>query len=76
MAIRKLRQASLAAEDEQEEAATSLVTREVLKRKALEIVAQILVPSDVLCRKQLVKLLKLLLKYLKTCNNLWHLVSY
>jgi len=44
MAIRKLRQASLAAEDEQEEAATSLVTREVLKRKALEIAAQILVP--------------------------------
>jgi len=39
MAIRKLRQATLAAEDEQEEAATSLVTREVLKKKALEIAA-------------------------------------
>jgi len=50
MAIRKLRQASLAVEDEQE-AATSLVTREVLKRKALEIAAQISVTSDVLLQK-------------------------
>ena len=58
MAIRKLRQASLA-EDEQEEAASSLVTREVLKKrgeeapvkKALEIAAQISVPSDVLLQK-------------------------
>jgi len=51
MAIRKLRQASLAAEEEQEEAATSLVTREVLKKKALELVAQISVPADVLLKK-------------------------
>ena len=35
MAIRKLRQASLV-EEEQEEAATSLVTREVLKKRAEE----------------------------------------
>ena len=51
MAIKKLRQASLAAEDDQEEVATSLVTREVLKRKALELAAQILVPADVLLKK-------------------------
>jgi len=59
MAIKKLRQASLAAEKE-EEAATSLVSREILKRKAkeetvvkkaLEIAAQISVPSDVLMQK-------------------------
>jgi len=58
MAIRKLRQASLVAEEE-EEAATSLVTREVLKSKAkeeavkraLEIAAQILVTSEVLLKK-------------------------
>jgi len=58
MAIRKLRQASLAEED-QEEAATSLVTREILKKKAeetavkkaLDIVAQISVPSDVLLQE-------------------------
>jgi len=58
MAIRKLRQASLA-EENQEEAATSLVTREILKKraeeaavkKALEIAAQILVPSDVLLQE-------------------------
>jgi len=55
MAIRKLRQESLA-EEEDEEAATSLVTREVLKKraeeaavkKALEIAAQIIVPSTAL----------------------------
>jgi len=55
MAIRKLRQATLA-EEEDEEAATSLVTREVLKKraeeaavkKALEIAAQITVPSAAL----------------------------
>jgi len=35
MAIKKLRQASLAAEEE-EEATTSLVTREILKQKAKE----------------------------------------
>jgi len=58
MAIRKLRQASLAEED-QEQATTSLVTREVLKKraeeatlkKALEIAAQISVPSDVLLQE-------------------------
>jgi len=58
MAIKKLRQAILAAEEE-EEAATSLVTREVLKKraaeatlkKALEIAAQISVPSDVLLQE-------------------------
>jgi len=58
MAIRKFRQASLAT-DEEEEAATSLVTREILKgkakaaavKKALEIAAQISVPSDVLLQK-------------------------
>jgi len=62
MAIRKLRQASLAEED-QEEAATSLVTREVLKKraeevavkKALEIAAQISVPSDVLLQEAFVE---------------------
>ena len=55
MDIRKLRQASLVEED-QEEAATSLVLREVLKKraeeatlkKALEIVVQMFVPSNVL----------------------------
>ena len=41
MAIRKLWQASLAVEDEQEEATTSLLTREVLKKKELKIAAQI-----------------------------------
>jgi len=51
MAIKKLRQASLAAEVEQEEASTSLVTREVLKKKALELAAQISVPADVLLKK-------------------------
>jgi len=55
MAIRKLRQASLAAEDEPEEAATSLVTREVLKRKALKIDAQIPVPSNVLLQEESIK---------------------
>jgi len=58
MAIRKLRQASLA-EENQEEPATSLVTREILKKraeeaavkKALEIAAQISVPSDVLLQE-------------------------
>jgi len=58
MAIKKLRQASLAVEEE-EEAATSLVTREILKKKAkeaavqkaLEIAAQISVPADVLLKK-------------------------
>jgi len=58
MAIKKLRQASLEAEEE-EEAATSLVTREVLKKraeeatlkKAQEIAAQILVPFDVLLQE-------------------------
>jgi len=58
MAIRKLKQASLAAEEE-EEAATSLVTREILKQKAkeaavqkaLEIAAQISVPANVLLEK-------------------------
>ena len=58
MAIGKLRQASLAAEEE-EEAATSLVTREIVKRKvkeaavkkALELAAQISVPSNVLLQK-------------------------
>jgi len=57
MAIRKLRQASLAEED-QEEAATSLLTKVLKKRaeeatlkKALEIAAQILVPSDVLLQE-------------------------
>jgi len=58
MAIRKLKQASLAAEGE-EEAVTSIVTREILKRKAkeaivkraLKIAAQISVPSDVLLQK-------------------------
>ena len=51
MAIRKLRQASLAAEEEQEEVVTSLVTREVLKKKALDLAAQISVPADVLLKK-------------------------
>ena len=51
MAIKKLRQASLAAEDEQEQATTALVTREVLKKKALELAAQISVPADVLLKK-------------------------
>jgi len=51
MAIRKLRQASLAAEDEPEEEATSLVTKEAAVKKALEIAAQISVPSDVLLQK-------------------------
>ena len=55
MAIRKLRQASLAAEDELEEEATSLVTRKVLKKKALEIVAQISVPSNVLLQEESIK---------------------
>jgi len=58
MAIKKLRQASLAVEEE-EEAATSLVTREILKQKAkettvqkaLDLAAQILVPTDVLLKK-------------------------
>jgi len=50
MAIKKLRQASLAAEVEQEEVATSLVTREFLKKKALELAAQISVPADVLLK--------------------------
>jgi len=58
MDIKKLRQASLDAEEE-EEAATSLVTREVLKKraeeatlkKALEIAAQISVPSDLLLQE-------------------------
>jgi len=58
MVIRKLRQASLAEED-QEEVATSLVTREIFKKraeeaavkKALEIAAQIAVPSDVLLQE-------------------------
>jgi len=58
MGIRKLRQASLAAEEE-EEAATSLMTREILKQKAkeaavqkaLEIAAQISVPANVLLEK-------------------------
>jgi len=55
MAIKKLRQASLAAEDEQEEGDTSLVTREVLKKKALEIAAQISVPSNVLLQEESIK---------------------
>jgi len=58
MAIKNLRQASLDVEEE-EEVATSLVTREVLKKraeeatlkKALEIAAQISVPSDVLMQE-------------------------
>jgi len=58
MTIRKLRQASLVAEEE-EEVAASLVTREILKRKVkeaavkkgLEIAAQISVPLDVLLQK-------------------------
>jgi len=58
MAIKKLRQASLAIEED-EEVATSLVTREVLKKrteeatlkKALEIATQISVPSDVLLQE-------------------------
>ena len=62
MAIKKLRQASLAAEEE-EKAAASLVTRKVLKKraeeatlkKALEIAAQILVPSDVLLQEASIK---------------------
>ena len=52
MAIRKLWQASLAVEDEQEEATTSLLTREVLKKKALKIAAQISVPSNVLLQEE------------------------
>jgi len=60
MAIKKLREASLAEEQQQEEAATSLVTTEVLRRiaeeeaavkKALEIAAQISVPSEVLLKE-------------------------
>jgi len=51
MAMRKLRQASLAIEEEQEEVTTSLVTREDLKKKALELAAQISVPADVLLKK-------------------------
>ena len=62
MAIRKLRQASLAEEDN-EEAATSLVTREILKKraeeaavkKALEIAAQISMPSKVLLQEESIK---------------------
>jgi len=58
MAIRKLRQASLAVEKE-EEAATSLMTREILKQKAkeaavqkaLEIAAEISVLANVLLEK-------------------------
>jgi len=58
MAIKKLRQASLAAVEE-EEVATSLVTREILKQKAkeatvqkaLDLAAQISVPADVLLKK-------------------------
>jgi len=51
MAIKKLRQASLTAEDEQEEAVTSLVTREALKKKALELATQISVPANVQLKK-------------------------
>jgi len=58
MTIKKLRQAFLA-EEEQEEATTSLITREILKKraeeatvkKALEIAAQISVPADVLLQE-------------------------
>jgi len=58
MAIKKLRQESLAAEEEKE-VATSLVTREILKQKvkeatvqkALDLAAQISVPADVLLKK-------------------------
>jgi len=58
MVVKKLRQASLTAEDE-EVVATSLVTREILKKKAkeaavqktLDLAAQISVPADVLLKK-------------------------
>jgi len=58
MAIKKLRQASLDVEEE-EEVATSLVTKEVFKKraeeatlkKAIDIVAQISVSSDVLLQE-------------------------
>ena len=78
-AVKKLRQASLAAEEEEEEVvATSLVTREILKQKAkeaavqkaLDLASQISVPADVLLKKTLVKMLKLFLHSLKTCNSL------
>jgi len=65
MVVRKLRQASLAAEEE-EEAATSLVTKEILKQKAkeagvqkaLEIAAQISVPANVLLEKTTVEVVQ------------------
>jgi len=57
MTIRKLRQASLATKEE-EEAATSLVTREILKQKALEIAAQISVPANVLLEKTTIEVVQ------------------
>jgi len=59
LAVKKLREASLA-EEEQEEAATTLVTRELMRKraeeeaamkKALEIAAEISVPSEVLMKE-------------------------
>jgi len=63
LAIRQLREASLA-EEEQQEAATSLVTREIMRKrveeeavvkKALEIAAEISVPSEVLLKETSIK---------------------
>jgi len=79
MTTKKLREASLAEEEQQEEAAISLVIREVLRRrveeeaavkKALEIAAQISVPSEVLLKKTFVEAAQAGIELIKNLQQL------